>query len=106
MKRLFIALLVATLASPLAAAERRPPNVVILFADDLGYGDLGCYGHPSIRTPHLDKMAAEGMKFTNFYVAAAVCTPSRAALLTGRLPLRSGMTSDANRVLFPDSLGG
>ena len=57
----------------------------------MGYGDLSCYGHPSIRTPNLDRMAAEGMRFTDFYVAAAVCTPSRAALLTGRLPIRSGM---------------
>src|SRR5512138_1606740 len=82
------------------------PNVVIIFADDLGYGDLGCYGHPTIRTPNIDRMAAEGMKFTNFYSAAEVCTPSRAALLTGRLPIRSGMCSDTRRVLFPDSAGG
>jgi arylsulfatase A len=82
------------------------PNVVILLADDLGYGDLGCYGHPSIRTPNLDRMAREGMKFTNFYSSAPVCTPSRAALLTGRLAVRSGMCSDTRRVLFPDSAGG
>ena len=79
------------------------PNVVIIFADDLGYGDLGVYGHPTIKTPHLDRMAGEGMKFTQFYSAASVCTPSRAALLTGRLPVRSGMASDGRRVLFPDS---
>src|SRR5262245_13199469 len=94
----------ALAAAPATAAE--PPNVVIIFADDLGYGDLGCYGHPTIRTPNLDKMAAEGMKFTSFYSAAEVCTPSRAALLTGRLPIRSGMCSDTRRVLFPDSAGG
>ena len=82
------------------------PNIVIVFCDDLGYGDLGCYGHPTIRTPHLDRMAAEGMRFTQFYSAAPVCTPSRAALLTGRLPIRSGMCSDRRRVLFPDSKGG
>jgi len=82
------------------------PNIVIVFADDLGYGDLGTYGHPTIMTPHLDRMAAEGMKFSQFYSAASVCTPSRAALLTGRLPVRSGMASDARRVLFPDSKYG
>lgn len=83
-----------------------PPNLVIIFADDLGYGDLGVYGHPTIRTPNLDRMAAEGMKFTQFYSAASVCTPSRAALLTGRLPVRNGMASDNRRVLFPDSKFG
>ena len=79
------------------------PNIVIIFADDLGYGDLGVYGHPTIRTPNLDRMASEGMKFTQFYAAASVCTPSRAGLMTGRLPIRSGMASDTRRVLFPDS---
>ncbi len=83
-----------------------PPNIVVLFADDLGYGDLGCTGHPSIRTPQLDRMAAEGMRFTNFYSAAPVCTPSRAALLTGRLAVRSGMAHDTRRVLFHYSAGG
>lgn len=65
------------------------PNVVVIFCDDLGYGDLACYGHPDIETPNLDQVAAEGVRFTNFYVGAAVCTPSRASLLTGRYPIRS-----------------
>ncbi len=82
------------------------PNFIIVFADDLGYGDLGVYGHPTIRTPHLDRMAAEGLRFSQFYTAAAVCTPSRAGLLTGRLPVRSGMANDRRRVLFPPSRGG
>ena len=82
------------------------PNIVIVLADDLGYGDLGIYGHPTIQTPHLDRMAMEGQKWTNFYVGASVCTPSRAALMTGRLPIRNGMMSAKSRVLFPDSHGG
>jgi arylsulfatase A len=87
-------------------SARDQPNLVLIFCDDLGYGDLGCYGHPTIRTPNLDKMAADGMRLTDFYSAASVCTPSRAALMTGRYPVRSGMCSDRRRVLFPDSLGG
>ena len=86
--------------------EQKPPNFIIIFADDLGYGDLGAYGHPTIKTPNLDRMAHEGQKWTNFYAGASVCTPSRAALLTGRLPIRSGMSSNKNRVLFPDSKNG
>ncbi|MGI9545626.1 MAG: sulfatase family protein [Flavobacteriaceae bacterium] len=82
------------------------PNFIIIFADDLGYGDLGSYGHPSIATPNLDKLAEEGQKWTNFYAAASVCTPSRASILTGRLSVRSGMTSHKRRVLFPDSKYG
>src|ERR1044071_9531349 len=102
----FILVSFALALSLCAHAAAKPPNIVIIYADDLGYGDLGCYGHPTIRTPNIDRMAAEGMKFTSFYAAAEVCTPSRAALLTGRLPLRSGMCSDTQRVLFPDSAGG
>jgi arylsulfatase A len=101
------ALLSFVLAS--CAAHRgveRPPNFVVLFADDLGYGDLGCYGHPTISTPNLDRMAREGIRFTQFYSACSVCTPSRAALLTGRFPIRSGMASSKRRVLFPNSRGG
>jgi arylsulfatase A-like enzyme len=82
------------------------PNYIVIFVDDMGYGDLGVYGNPTISTPHLDKMAYEGQKWTQFYSAASVCTPSRAALLTGRLPVRSGMASSKNPVLFPNSLSG
>ena len=88
-----------------AASAAPRPNVVLIFCDDLGYGDLGCFGHPTIATPNLDRMAREGTRFTQFYVAAPVCTPSRAALMTGRLPVRNGMAGN-RRVLFPDSVGG
>lgn len=88
------------------AATTESPNIVVIFCDDLGYGDLSCFGHPTIKTPNLDRMAAEGVRLTQFYSASPVCTPSRAALMTGRLPIRSGMCSDKRRVLFPNSGGG
>jgi arylsulfatase A len=89
------------------AQPRKPDlNFIIIFTDDQGYGDLGCYGHPTIRTPNIDQMALQGQRWTTFYSAANVCTPSRAGLLTGRLPIRSGMCSNNRRVLFPDSDGG
>ena len=103
--RLFLAALLLAITASVHAAEPTRPNIVIIFADDLGWGDLGCYGHPNIRTPNLDRMAAEGMRFTEFYSAAEVCTPSRAALMTGRYPIRSGMCHDQFRVLRPRSLG-
>lgn len=92
-----IALLNAERWMPNAARAARPPNFVILLADDLGYGDLGCYGSKTIATPRIDRLAAEGTRFTDFYVAAPFCSPSRAALLTGRLPARCGVPY----VLFP-----
>lgn len=79
------------------AAEVPPPNVIVILADDLGYGDLACYGSATIATPRLDQLAREGVRFTDAYVAAPFCSPSRAALLTGRLPARCGVPY----VLFP-----
>jgi arylsulfatase A-like enzyme len=67
------------------------PNIVIIFTDDQGYQDLGCFGSPDIKTPHLDQMAREGMRFTNFYDAQPVCSASRAGLLTGCYPNRIGI---------------
>ncbi|GBD35378.1 Arylsulfatase [bacterium HR36] len=78
------------------------PNFVFILADDLGYGDLGCYSNQVIRTPNLDAMARDGVRFTDFYAGAPVCTPSRAAFLTGRYPVRSGLVN----VLFPNSKDG
>lgn len=93
-------------AAKSADQSAKQPNFVIIFCDDLGYGDLSCFGHPTIRTPNLDRMASEGMKLTQFYSAAPVCTPSRAGIMTGRLPIRNGMCSTKRRVLFPNSAGG
>ncbi|MDP6503797.1 MAG: sulfatase-like hydrolase/transferase, partial [Planctomycetota bacterium] len=72
-----IAILVAAFATTLSAG----PNFIVIFTDDQGYNDLGCFGSETIKTPHIDRMAREGMRFTDFYSAASVCTPSRAALL-------------------------
>ena len=85
-------LLLACVASPVAEAACRPPNVFLIVADDLVYRDLGCQGHPSIRTPALDRLAAGGLRLTGFHAAASVCTPSRMALLTGAYPVRLGWT--------------
>jgi arylsulfatase A len=90
-----------------ADGQSRPvgnqPNIVLIFTDDQGYGDLGCFGSKTIRTPNLDRLAQEGRKFTSFMSASPVCTPSRSALLTGCYPKRIGL---AQGVLFPDSTHG
>ena len=87
------------IAGQLSAAETAapPPNVIVIFVDDQGYEDLGCFGSPKIKTPNIDRMAKEGMRFTDFYSANSVCSPSRAALLTGCYPTRIGIPG----VLFP-----
>jgi arylsulfatase A len=74
-----------------APAAARPPNIVVVLCDDLGYGDMSCYGHPVIRTPNFDRFAAEGVRLTDCYAASPVCSPSRAGLLTGRVPDRAGI---------------
>ncbi|WP_152051645.1 sulfatase family protein [Tautonia marina] len=92
----------------LRATEVRPPNVVVVSVDNLGYGDIGPFGSKVHRTPHLDRMAAEGMKLTHFYVTSGVCTPSRASLMTGCYPRRVSMHEDheGGRVLRPRSVTG
>lgn len=84
----------AGLAAPLLAQTQRPPNFVFIFADDLGYGDLACYGSKTNQTPNLDRMASEGVRFTDFYVPMPFCAPSRASLLTGRYPFRHGVVGN------------
>ncbi|MEC7725666.1 MAG: sulfatase, partial [Planctomycetota bacterium] len=90
--------LLAAIAPAQQSDRADSPNVVVVFTDDQGYGDLSCYGHPTIHTPHLDRLAAEGCKMTQFYVAAPLCSPSRAALLTGCYPKRVSMHK---HVIFP-----
>lgn len=92
----FFACLIATESNnaygqPNAGVASSAPNIVVILCDDLGYGDIQCYGHPHIKTPHLNNLAAEGIRFTNFYSAAPVCSPSRVGLLTGRSPNRAGV---------------
>jgi arylsulfatase A len=100
-------LLALALAPALAAAEPPPaPNFIVIYCDDLGYGDLACFGNPLIKTPNLDKMAAEGQRWTHFYSPDGVCTPSRAGLLTGRFAVRYGLSVKSKDVLFPNSAGG
>lgn len=84
-----------TLVTAIRADESRSslPNIVVIYADDLGYGDLGSYGHHTIKTPYLDQLASEGLKLTNFYAPSPLCSPSRAGLMTGRTPYRSGIKS-------------
>jgi arylsulfatase A len=94
----------------LLGAEAQPttPNFVVIFCDDLGYGDLGCYGSTKNRTPHIDRLANEGMRFTDFYSSSPVCTPSRSSLMTGCYPRRVGMHEDftGHWVLIPRSRRG
>src|SRR5579862_6904074 len=102
MSRFLIACTAILLIAGSFATAASPPNVVIIFVDDMGYGDLSCYGAQGYQTPHIDAMAAAGMKFTDFYVGQAVCSASRAALLTGCYPVRVGVLG----ALSPESKTG
>jgi arylsulfatase A-like enzyme len=82
--------------SPAGAAAQDRPNVIFILADDLGYSDLSCYGATKVKTPHLDRLAAEGISFTDFHTAASICSPSRAAFLTGAYPQRCGLYMGIN----------
>jgi arylsulfatase A-like enzyme len=91
---LFIGTLVALSVVAIRCSGEDRPNVVVILADDLGYGDLGCFGHPRFKTPHLDRMAAEGARLTHFGTPMPFCAPTRASLLTGRYPFRCGMNGN------------
>lgn len=100
-------LIALTISSTITHAASKP-NIVVLFMDDAGYGDLGSYGHPTIATPNLDRMASEGARFTQFYSASPACSASRYSLLTGRLPVRSGfpwvLGPESERGIHPDEI--
>src|SRR5687767_12310088 len=104
MTKAFVAALAACLACcvPLRAQEQRRPNIVHIIADDVGYDDVGCFGAKDVKTPNIDRLAEQGIRFTSFYAPHATSTPTRAAILTGCYAPRVGLP----RVLFPDSTTG
>ena len=108
--RVLTALMTALLSSTAYCADQNgnsnpsvKPNIIIVLTDDLGYGDVGAFGSELIKTPNIDRLAQEGVRLTHYYAPANVCTPSRAAMLTGRHPVRMGL---AKGVLFPNSDAG
>ena len=95
-RALFLGLLcIDIVAPPLRSAATPPPNILLIFADNLGYGDLGCYGNTTVKTPNIDRLAAEGVRCTDFYIASPTCAPSRGAILSGRHPERTGFNYQA-----------
>ena len=88
-----IGLALALGANPLPASQSKAkrPNIVVVLADDMGYGDLACYGHPAIKSPNLDKFATQGVRFQNSFVCTPICSASRATLFTGRTPMQHGI---------------
>lgn len=103
---LLLAVLCSLLSFSVLASKAGQPNIVILFADDMGYADLGSYGNPYIRTPNLDRIAQEGQRWTDFYVSDPVCSPSRGSLLTGKLSVNSGLYGRQLGVMFPGDSHG
>ena len=102
-RNLLLVMLLQLSGSPLLAAPTALPNIILILADDLGYGDLGVYGAELVKTPRLDSLAGEGMRLTDFYASGNVCTPSRAGLLTGRYAIRSGL---ADKTITVDDTRG
>ena len=97
-----IVALAAGLGGPAVANAAPRPNIIFILADDLGYGDLGCYGQTNFTTPHLDQMAAEGMRFTQHYCGSTVCAPSRACLLAGQHTGHVYQRANGNIAFRPD----
>ena len=91
MKKIILLLAIIIAANP--AFSEQKPNILFVFIDDMGYGDLACYGNAEVKTPQIDKLASEGISFTQFYVNAPICSPSRVAVTTGQYPPRWGITS-------------
>ena len=107
MKSIFLTILFGLTALSMTAAEK--PNIIIIFIDDQGYYDLGCYGATEIKTPRIDGLAEKGIRFTDYYAAAPICSPSRAGILTGAYPRRIGMEAwvqraDSKRGIHPDEV--
>ena len=105
---MLVCTIVLGFCAQIEAAADRPPNFIVIFIDDMGYGDLGCFGSKVHRTPHLDRMASEGIRMTDFYSSCSVCTPSRSSLMTGCYPRRINMHVDEKNlcVLFPRAKKG
>ena len=102
MKKIIFCILAIIVLQSNSPRKVQSPNIILIFMDDMGYGDLSCYGAVNYRTPNIDKMAAEGIRFTNFLAAQAVCSASRAALMTGCYPNRIGISG----ALMPFSKNG
>lgn len=94
MRCVHVALVAAVAVVSVVHGEQPRPNVIIIFCDDLGYADVGCYGADDIPTPNIDRMASQGVRFTDFYATASYCTPSRTGLMTGCYPQRVGMINN------------
>ena len=99
-------LVAGLLFTALIHAYARGPNIIVIFTDDQGSVDAGCYGTSDIQTPHIDSLAKRGIRFTQFYAAAPVCSPSRAGLLTGRYPLRAGVPGNTTSVKGRPGMAG
>src|SRR5438034_9137224 len=103
---LVFAFLLAGAGSPLNLAAARKPNIIFIQADDLGYGDLSCYGQRNFRTPNIDRLASEGARFTQYYAGSTVCAPSRSALMTGEHTGHTRIRGNARYPLQPEDVTG